>query len=1184
MASSPTVSSILGLLTRERLGELARDFGVALAGDIKKPQQVAQIIEEAHPSLLSLCFALGRDELRAACAAHDLDARGRARVDLVARLVGEEAETLRALAAAQRPRPRQNPDTGAPEPGNIVVVRQRQYLVEEVVPPPEPGHKTLVKLTCLDDDAQGRPLEVLWELELGARVLVPEEQGLGAVDVIDEPRQFAAYLHALKWNCVTATDPKLFQAPFRAGIQILNHQLVPLRKALALPRVNLFIADDVGLGKTIEAGLVLQELLLRQRVDQVLIVCPASVVLQWRDEMQKRFGLHFEVYNRQFVARRRQERGFAVNPWATHTRFIISYQTLRRPEYREPLIRHLGDKARKSLLILDEAHTAAPASASKYAVDSRITRTIRELADKFEHRLFLSATPHNGHSNSFSALLELLDPQRFTRGVDITERKQLTPVMVRRLKRDLLELGDLQFPRRRVVQLDVTHGQNGWRQARIVDGEAAGEIAIGDASDAELRLSEMLAEYTQLVRTRGKRGRLALVNLQKRLLSSIEAFARTLGLHARTVRTDEPVQGELPTEPSAALASGDDDEYGEDDETADAAEAEAVGRASRSVTTPGGRARQLLDGMVELAERNRRAPGPKVLALLAWIREHQCPAVRIGGADRKAPRADRDWSDRRVIVFTEYGDTKRHLLEILSTAVSGTEQGEERILQFHGGMSDEGREEVQRAFNSPPDQHPVRILLCTDAAREGVNLQGHCADLFHFDVPWNPARMEQRNGRIDRTLQPAPEVRCHYFFYPQRPEDAVLRTLVTKVDHIQRELGSLSSVILDRIGAALEDGIDAGTTERLAAAEQIDLFARDGTDTLDAVRVNHEVKAEVDEVGKILSASERVMEFRRELLRDAINVGLELAGAGPLAPAPPTLGVDTFSLPEMPDGWTKTVDTLRRPQRRNEPTWEWRKDPPQPVVFQPPPRMNSQVVQLHLEHPFVQRILERFRAQGFSAHDLSRVTIVRNPRDSLARVIAFGRLSLFGPGATRLHEELVPVAAQWLEARGEGHLRPFADRADRKALDQLEEIFAGADDAGHVGDAVRARLLKSAPSDFATLWTHIEDEADSREHEARRKLSARGTSEAEALRQVLRDQRQAIERTLARHAQLQIEFTEAERDQQRQFEQDRAFMERRLDDIAGEIETQPAEIAAGYEVVLRRLEPVGLVYLWPAGR
>ena len=102
--------------------------------------------------------------------------------------------------------------------------------------------------------------------------------------------------------------------------------------------------------------------------------------------------------------------------------------------------------------------------------------------------------------------------------------------------------------------------------------------------------------------------------------------------------------------------------------------------------------------------------------------------------------------------------------------------------------SDEDREETKRAFNAHPDQSPLRILIATDAAREGINLQNHCADLFHFDVPWNPSRMEQRNGRIARVLQRAPEVRCHYFVFRQRPEDRVLETLVKKTDRIRREL------------------------------------------------------------------------------------------------------------------------------------------------------------------------------------------------------------------------------------------------------------------------------------------------------------------------------------------------------------------------------------------------------------
>src|SRR5690606_32684189 len=171
--------------------------------------------------------------------------------------------------------------------GQVVQLRHRQWLVERIAVG-EPGESPLISLVCLDDDAPGEALEVLWDLELGARVLAPESQGLGRVERLDAPSHFGAYLHALEWSAVSAADATRLQAPFRAGIKLMAHQLTPLMKALELPRANLFIADDVGLGKTIEAGLVLQELLLRQQADFVLVACPASICLQWRDEMQRR--------------------------------------------------------------------------------------------------------------------------------------------------------------------------------------------------------------------------------------------------------------------------------------------------------------------------------------------------------------------------------------------------------------------------------------------------------------------------------------------------------------------------------------------------------------------------------------------------------------------------------------------------------------------------------------------------------------------------------------------------------------------------------------------------------------------------------------------------------------------------------------------------------------------------------
>ncbi|MFO7565019.1 MAG: DISARM system SNF2-like helicase DrmD [Enhygromyxa sp.] len=1177
----PDVGSVLQALTHARIAELARDLGVIIPGE--SSTKAARVHALRQSTALALGDALAwmtRDELKAALRAHGLDDSGRARADLAGRL-------RTAAGEAQRREPALARDPHVPVVGAVVRVRHRQWLVEAVTPPSHPREATRVELVCLDDDDPGRELEVLWELELGARVMQPEAHGLGTITALDPPRHFAAYLHALEWSSVTATDPKLFQAPFRAGIRLLTHQLAPLKKALELPRANLFVADDVGLGKTIEAGLVMQELLLRQRVDFVLVVCPASVCLQWRDEMQQRFGLHFEIYNRDFVGRRRQERGFAVNPWATHNRFIVSYPILRRPEYRDPLLQHLdrlaassadgrqGEKARKSLLILDEAHTAAPASASKYAVDSRVTTVIREVTRKFENRLFLSATPHNGHTNSFAALLELLDPQRFTRATR-PRPEILRPVMVRRLKSDLPS-GD--YPERKVVALALEHHDGRWYST---GGE---RVELGEAAPVELELAAKLRAYARLCKPRNKRGRLVFINLQKRLLSSVEAFWRTLGVHAEAV-------GKQPERwlPSAQfeLPGDDDDEYGEDDESRDQLDAAALATSSRALQSPQGQARELLDEMLELARVARKQPGAKLLALLAWIRAHQCSAVDPSPADEVPERAaDRRWTDTRVLIFTEYGDTKRYLIELLGAAVARTDRGSERIMQFHGGMSDEQRDEVQRAFNSPPDEHPVRILICTDAAREGVNLQGHCADLFHFDIPWNPARMEQRNGRIDRTLQASPEVRCHYFVLPQRAEDRVLRTVVGKVNTIRRELGSLGAVVMDQMAEVLEaEGIHDETEARLEQAESFGGRRELVVEELEQQRPSEpaRIEAELVELSRMLNASAKLLRFDPALLREAIDVGLELAGAAEgLREDDDERGL--FHLPTLPDSWQPTLDTLRPKRGRDEPFWEWRRRPPLPIVFPPPRRLDGSRVHMHLSHPLTQRVLGRFLAQGFGAHDLSRVSVVHNRHDHLARVIAFGRLTLFGPGAVRLHDQLVTISAPWLDDRGEGHLVPFEQAAERNALDMLERVLAERPTLDSVGAKTRERLLQSAAADFAALWPHVDDEAESLAHEARQKLSARGASEAEALRRILETQRADIAAQIDR-SQLEIAatFTEAERAQQEQLARDRDYLVERLAKIDHELDTEPVQIRALYEVSLRRLEPVGLVYLWPSTR
>ena len=1051
-----------------------------------------------------------------------------------------------------------------PEPGQIVRARSRQYLVEEVVQPPSPGDDTLVRLACLDDDAQGEPLDVLWEREVDAELVTGASWGRVAERGFDAPRTFGAYLHTLRWSGVSSTNPRLFQAPYRAGIEVLAYQLEPLRKALLLPFVNLFIADDVGLGKTIEAGLVLRELMMRQKVRRIVVAAPPSVVLQWRDELERRFGLSFVVYDRDYLSQKRRERGYGVNPFTTHTRFIISHALLRdethssllrdwitnddhlRPEFREP-----------ALFVLDEAHNAAPASGAKYAIDSKFTHAVRDLAPLFEHRLFLSATPHNGHSNSFSALLEILDPHRFCRGVKVAPR-YLDAVMVRRLKTDLREVAT-GIPVRKVVQLDID----------------------GLPEDApELVLARLLDEYRQVreakVKDATKRARnaalIVLTALQKRLLSSIEAFACTLRVHRRAVdrahATGKAKGSHVELTPSLFDAPDADDERGELPEEELRAEQdvefELATEEGFSVGELEAREREVLSRMTDVAEAARGAADPRLLRLLNWIR---ATCLKPDG---------RTWNDRRVLIFTEYTDTKRYLDE------------QERIDTFHGGMDEERREEVKRAFNANPDKHPLRILIATDAGREGLNFQNHCADLFHFDVPWNPSRMEQRNGRIDRKGQRSAEVRCHYFVFTQRPEDRVLEALVRKTQNIQEELGSLSQVLEARLARILEGGIRRGEAEKLAA--------RIGDEKLEGARtevVNEELEQttrarqqllaqQMSGLRDMMASARDALGFDETAFREALSASLELLGAKPLAPAPEQKGVyvlplEGVRLPKDPT-WAETLDTLRAPRGRDEKLWQWRKDSPiRPVVFKDVGSLDEDYVHLHLEHRLVQRLLGRFLAQGFVHDDLARACVVLSD-DPIPRVVLLGRLSLYGERASRLHDEIVAVAARWVDpATRSESLRPYGEDAKAKTLDLVEKSLA---DARAGSGVITKKLAGEVERDVHELTPSLAALGEERARRAMDQLFSRGEREAREIVDVLEGQTKRIREVLAtaETPQLTLGFTDDER---RQLEADQRHWKKRVISLEADLASEPARIRRSYEVRAQRVDPVGVVYLWP---
>jgi hypothetical protein len=249
------------------------------------------------------------------------------------------------------------------------------------------------------------------------------------------------------------------------------------------------------------------------------------------------------------------------------------------------------------------------------------------------------------------------------------------------------------------------------------------------------------------------------------------------------------------------------------------------------------------------------------------------------------------------------------------------------------------------------------------------------------------------------------------------------------------------------------------------------------------------------------------------------------------------------------------------------------------VVFEDVGTMDEGVVHLHLEHRVAQRLLARFVAQGFVHHDLSRACLAQTT-DSITRVLLLGRLCLYGPNAARLHEEIVPITARWVAPNlRKGPLTPYAREAEVKTLDLLEAALLPSGKPG-VDPVVLERLQQSAAGDVAELRPLLEKRGQEVAIGVQMLLQKRADKEAEDMKEILEAQRKRLTETSKKHSDSQLTF-EFDADEQRQLDSNRRHWEKRLKAIDRELATEPARIRSIYEVKARRIEPVGLVYLWP---
>ncbi|MDR5741596.1 helicase-related protein [Caballeronia sp. LZ029] len=579
-----------------------------------------------------------------------------------------------------------------------------------------------------------------------------------------------------------------------SNVEPLPHQVSAVYESM-LPRQPLryVLASDPGSGKTIMAGLLIRELLIRADAERVLIVAPGSLVDQWQDELSTKFGLDFAIAGRESL-----KTSFDANPFHEADLMVARIDQLAR---NDDLLDQLR-RSRWDLIVVDEAHKLSATSSG-----NRVNRTKRFqlgelLGTLTRHFLLLTATPHNGKEEDFQLFMSLLDADRFCGKMrDGAQRADISDLMHRMVKEEMLRFdGTRLFPERRAYTTTYSLSDE--------------ETALYDAVTGYVREEMSRADSLHDGARRSAVG-FALTSLQRRLASSPEAICRSLMRrrekfrqrieHEHSRRRDEPIAyafsaaAEDLWESADSLASAD---Y-------EAEEERLVGQASAAQTI-----REL---EAEIA----------VLEAL----EKQARDVVHSGQDRKwselsnllqntPEMRERDGRQRKLIVFTEHRDT----LDYLALKLRGLMGDEEAVVVIHGGVTREDRSKVQDLFRNDP---VVRVLVATDAAGEGINLQN--ANLMvNYDLPWNPNRLEQRFGRIHRIGQTAV---CHLWNMVAagtREGDVFLR-LFEKLD-VERE--ALGGRVFDILGEVFEN---RSLKDLLVDAIRNDIHPESDKNPIDAV-------------------------------------------------------------------------------------------------------------------------------------------------------------------------------------------------------------------------------------------------------------------------------------------------------------------------------------------------------------
>ncbi|HBB33293.1 MAG TPA: helicase [Cyanobacteria bacterium UBA8803] len=695
-------------------------------------------------------------------------------------------------------------DSFLPTPGSIVTCRDRQWVVlsSEI-----PEVIRLRPLSGNEEQICGIYQPLALEPIVSAQFPAPKSES------VQDHTAAQLLMDAARLSLRSGAGP--FRSLGRLSVRPRPYQVVPLLMALRLETIRLLIADDVGIGKTIEAGLIAREMLDRGEVKRLAVLCPPHLCDQWQRELREKFHIDAVVIRSGTVSK--LERGLPAGDhhvFSYYRHMIVSLDYAKSDRRRASFLAHCPD-----LIIVDEAHTCARPGGRSVSQQQR-HQLLQEIAQKdSRHLILLTATPHSGIEESFLSVLGLLKGKFATWDVNSLTQEQrieLASHFIQRRRADVKQwLGnETPFPEREPLEQPYKLSKDYRELFEQVYNFARGLVKT---TTQEMSYAQRRGRYWSA---------LALIRC---VMSSPAAAVATLSKQVSKVDAENELTAEIDEDLMVAYTY----DPTEQEQAIDAQPTIAIEQGQRTYTDSD---RRKLRGFIQAVEKLKSAKDVKLQATIATIEE----LLQSGF---------------QPILWCRYIATANYVAEELRNIFEKKRNSKTRVIAITGELSEDEREIRLEELAA----YPQRILVATDCLSEGVNLQEFFNAVIHYDLPWNPNRLEQREGRIDRYGQTAPVVKSYLLYGQDNPVDgAVLEVLIRKAVEIHKTLGITVPVPMD--SATVSEAVFKSLFDKKADAVQLSLL-----DLLD------EAESAVERVHKSWDrAVEREKESRTRFAQRAI--------------------------------------------------------------------------------------------------------------------------------------------------------------------------------------------------------------------------------------------------------------------------------------------------------------------------